>query len=153
MMRWVLIVAAALLVSGCAGKANTPGPLPAAVAPAKVVGIGNASFAFSPLNGVPDKAQKAILDAIAKGAAEAPRDAVAFRVDGYISAVGERTSTLVIYVWDVLDPSGRRIHRLSGQVNSLTGSERDAWEGVTNETIDELARRTISDLADWTSHS
>src|SRR6185369_4481817 len=33
---------------------------------------------------------------------------------GYLSQVSDRNSTTVIYVWDVVDPAGTRLHRIQG---------------------------------------
>ena len=37
---------------------------------------------------------------------------------GYFSAMSEGGSTTVIYVWDVLDPAGNRLHRIQGQAKA-----------------------------------
>jgi hypothetical protein len=73
-----------------------------------------------------------------------------YRVKGYLSAIGDKTSALLVYVWDVYDTSGRALHRISGQ-EVAAGSEADPWVGVSVKNIDDSARETIDKLADWVS--
>jgi len=71
-----------------------------------------------------------------------------YRIKGYLSAVGDRTSALLVYVWDVYDTNGTALHRISGQ-EVASGSEADPWVGVTTKNVDDSARETIDRLADW----
>jgi hypothetical protein len=74
---------------------------------------------------------------------------VTYVVKGYLSAVGDANGALMVYVWDVFDTSGTRLHRVSGQ-EPAPGSGADPWAGVTVSVIDTAARETIDALADWT---
>ncbi|WP_027058521.1 hypothetical protein [Mesorhizobium loti] len=70
---------------------------------------------------------------------------------GYFSALTEGKDTTVIYVWDVYDPSGNRLHRINGQlkapsVNSASGSA-DSWKGVSPATMQAIADQTIDQFA------
>lgn len=73
-----------------------------------------------------------------------------YLVKGYLSAIGDRSGTLLVYVWDVTDTSGRRLHRVSGQ-ETAGGSVADPWSGISTEAVDNAASRTIDDLASWVS--
>ncbi|WP_205602531.1 hypothetical protein [Chelativorans alearense] len=69
-------------------------------------------------------------------------------VKGYFSAIADGNETTVIYVWDVLDPSGNRLHRIQGQ-QKVPGAQGDGWSSVTGQTMETIADRTIDDLAAW----
>jgi hypothetical protein len=71
-----------------------------------------------------------------------------YLVRGYLSAVGDRQGTSLIYVWDVVDRKGVRLHRISGQEPGA-GTASDPWAGITNGAVGEAARNTIDDLVAW----
>nr|WP_274628000.1 hypothetical protein [Mesorhizobium shangrilense] len=65
---------------------------------------------------------------------------------GYLSALPEGRQTTIVYVWDVLDPSGNRLHRIQGQ---QTVSGGDGWQSVTPATMQEIADETMEKLGVW----
>lgn len=67
---------------------------------------------------------------------------------GYFSAIADGGKTTVIYVWDVLDPSGNRLHRIQGQ-QAAPGGQGDGWSSVTSATMEAVADSTISQLSAW----
>jgi hypothetical protein len=69
-------------------------------------------------------------------------------VKGYLSAVGDAGGTSLVFVWDVFDQRGVRLHRVSGQVAGGRAST-DPWTGIKDNTIDAAARRTVDSLAHW----
>ncbi|MGI6851964.1 hypothetical protein [Mesorhizobium sp. 1B3] len=66
---------------------------------------------------------------------------------GYLSAISEGNGTTVIYVWDVLDASGNRLHRIQGQ-QKATG-KGEGWVAVSGETMQSIADVTVNQLATW----
>lgn len=70
-------------------------------------------------------------------------------VNGFFSTVAEERQTIVIYVWDVSDKSGNRLHRIQGQ--EQIGSAGQGWEAVDTATVTRIGQRTIDELADWLS--
>lgn len=68
---------------------------------------------------------------------------------GYFSAMSEGGSTTVIYVWDVLDPAGNRLHRIQGQAKA--DGKGDGWSAVPAATMQAIADRTIDEFAQWLS--
>ena len=66
---------------------------------------------------------------------------------GYFSAMSEGGSTTVIYVWDVLDPSGNRLHRIQGQAKAE--GQGEGWAAVPPAIMQAIADRTIDDFAQW----
>ncbi len=67
---------------------------------------------------------------------------------GYFSAITEGGTTTVIYVWDVFDPEGNRLHRIQGQV-AAPGTSPDGWSSVSPATMETIAIRTIDEFAAW----
>ncbi|WP_173931967.1 hypothetical protein [Chelativorans sp. Marseille-P2723] len=67
---------------------------------------------------------------------------------GYFSTITENGQTTVIYVWDVLDPAGNRLHRIQGQERA-TGGSGEGWPAVTDATMEAVADRTVDELASW----
>ncbi len=53
---------------------------------------------------------------------------------GYFSTLKDGDKTTVVYVWDVLDGSGNRLHRIQGQ-ESVPGGGADLWSGVPATTM------------------
>lgn len=66
---------------------------------------------------------------------------------GYFSTIADDGRTTVIYVWDVVDPAGTRIHRIQGQATSATRGE--GWSSVDAATMESIADRTVDELASW----
>jgi hypothetical protein len=67
---------------------------------------------------------------------------------GYFSAMNDGGKTTVVYVWDVLDGSGARLHRIQGQ-DSVAGTASDPWAAVPASTMEGIAQRTIREYLDW----
>jgi hypothetical protein len=116
----------------------------------------NVKFALTTVTGIPGKFQVALDESLKKFAMTRDMKLVAFgdnsatyRVEGYISAIGDSNRVILVYVWDVFDASGNRIHRFSGQEPAGDGGV-DPWTAVDLKVIDNAARETIDALADWT---
>lgn len=67
---------------------------------------------------------------------------------GYFSTITEAGETTVIYVWDVLDPAGTRVHRIQGQKKDAS-SGRDGWAAVQPATMEAIADQTVEQLTLW----
>ena len=125
-------------------------PAPAGPAPASVSA---GQVQFLPLVGAPE--EKAVLlaralseSAAARGvtirpAAEAPSSV---RLKGYFSAFNDGSSTTLVYVWDVLDASDRRVRRIQGQ-ESVPGAAADPWAAIDLSTLAAVADRTLQEAA------
>lgn len=75
-------------------------------------------------------------------------DSATHILKGYFSTITDGGRTTVIYVWDVLDPAGNRLHRIQGQENA-TGGTGEGWAAVTGSTMEAIADRTMNELAAW----
>ncbi|HTO32740.1 MAG TPA: hypothetical protein VL202_16405 [Pararhizobium sp.] len=67
---------------------------------------------------------------------------------GYFSAFKDGNRTTVIYVWDVLDNSGNRLHRIQGQ-DVVEGSAADLWSAVPPQIMQGIATKTINAYLGW----
>lgn len=67
---------------------------------------------------------------------------------GYFSAMADGGKTTVTYVWDVLDSSGARLHRIQGQ-DSVEATANDPWAAVPAGTMEAIASRTIQEYMAW----
>ena len=67
---------------------------------------------------------------------------------GYFSAMNDNGKTTVVYVWDVLDSSGARMHRIQGQ-ETVSGNAADPWAAVPARTMEGIASKTIRQYLDW----
>ncbi len=76
-------------------------------------------------------------------------------VKGYFSALPEEGQTTVVYVWDVLDASGNRLHRIQGKAVSpsanidMPGASTDSWNTVEPAIMESIADTTMGQLAAW----
>lgn len=69
---------------------------------------------------------------------------------GYFTPLAEGKETTVIYVWDVYDPAGNRVHRITGQQKAPSGGG-DGWSSVSSSTMQTIADATIDQLITWLS--
>lgn len=67
---------------------------------------------------------------------------------GYLSAFTDNGSVTVVYVWDVLDNSGNRLHRIQGQ-ESVPTAATDPWAGVPASVMQQIASKTIQEFTSW----
>jgi hypothetical protein len=158
----ILAVAASFLASCQAMPAPKFGPGPPnmmskkgkTLGPAPIKGA-NVRFSFTQLSGVPAQMQFALEDDLKKYAATRQLTVVpagdktaVYNVSGYLSAVGDDSGTLLVFVWDVSDTFGTPLYRISGQETGA-GATGDPWKGIALNQIDDAARETIDKLADW----
>lgn len=69
---------------------------------------------------------------------------------GYFSAYADGDKTTVAFVWDVLDSSGTRLHRIRGQ-EVAQGTASDPWDVVQPATMETIAITTITSYLSWRS--
>jgi hypothetical protein len=141
------VAASAPAPAATPGPVATPGPLAAVSTSARiqfapVIGATPASVTPLAARLTARAAQRGI--AVAQGGDTATTHVL----KGYFSSFTEQRETTVIYVWDVLDPAGNRLHRIQGQ-QKVTGAQGEGWNSVTPQVMEAIADRTIDDLATW----
>ncbi|HEV7437989.1 MAG TPA: hypothetical protein VGO22_24495 [Pseudorhizobium sp.] len=110
---------------------------------------------FLPIIGAPIQAVTPLsrqLGAQARGAGleiRASADTTADHIlKGYFSAFGNSDAVTVVYVWDILDNNGGRLHRLQGQEQVATAA-KDPWAAVPPTTMETIATKTINEYVAW----
>lgn len=68
---------------------------------------------------------------------------------GYFSVLDEDDGATVIYVWDVYDPAGSRLHRISGQQKAQPVNGAQGWAGIAPDTLKAIADTTMDQLSAW----
>ena len=127
----------------------TPQPGAAAVAAA------NARIQFAPVVGAPASATAPLSGRLAAAAGArglslvgAGDTSATHVMKGYFSAISEGGETTIIYVWDVTDPAGTRVHRIQGQRKAPSAGQ-DGWDNVAPATMEAIADETVERLASW----
>src|SRR5690606_9410221 len=67
----------------------------------------------------------------------------------YIVAAKEKDGTKVSYIWDVTDPTGKRVHRITGEEVAGKTDSRDPWTAVTSEVMESITSKTATAIATW----
>ena len=135
---------------GSAGDSSTTTPI-AQSAPAQPTV--RARVALAPVIGAPEAVARQISQQLATSleqrqiAVAKPGEASDFTIRGYLVAAKEKSSTKVSYIWDVNDPAGKRINRVTGEEAAASNADRDPWTAVTPQTVQAIADRTASNLA------
>jgi hypothetical protein len=138
---------------GGGGTTASLQPAPAASLPTAVTQRAQAGVAqpvqFLPLVGAPPETVAALSQALA---ASAPENGVAIlpssdpvaplRLKGYLSAMSEGSGTVVVYVWDIVDPAGTRISRIQGQ-EKIDAAAPDPWSVVDAAALARIAAATL----------
>lgn len=145
-----------------AAASTTPSPIApgdAAVTPApggeSVAAINSsAKIQFAPIVGSTVEAVTPLTERLATrarergiGLARSDEPGASYVLKGYLSAITEGRETMVIYVWDVLDTSGNRLHRIQGQQKVAGNGE--GWAAVPDTTMQTIADTTVDQLALW----
>lgn len=68
---------------------------------------------------------------------------------GYFSVLNEDGAATVVYVWDIYDPAGSRLHRISGQQKAQAVNGAEGWPGVAPDTLRAIADTTMDQLSRW----
>ncbi len=74
-------------------------------------------------------------------------DGISYILKGYLAVEFYQGRTIVHYVWDVLDPSGTRLHRIQGEQAQKGGD--GGWSSVSSATMQAVADSTIDELSGW----
>lgn len=67
---------------------------------------------------------------------------------GYFSALADDGKVTIVYVWDVLDNAGERLHRMQGQ-ETLPAKGDDPWAAIPPSVMQAVADKTISGYLAW----
>lgn len=113
------------------------------------------ALTFLPFEGAP-QTKTASLNRLLNSSAQtngltilpATRTGAKYRVKGYFSALNDGNGTMLVYVWDVVDGTGKRLHRINGRERTGT-SRTDPWQAITDKEMQRVAEATTSRLKTW----
>ncbi len=71
-----------------------------------------------------------------------------YQVKGYFSALNDGSGTLLIYIWDIFDGSGKRLHRINGQERTST-TKTNPWNAISEKELARVADATAQRLKTW----
>lgn len=127
----------------------------ASPAPSTSSAVANETIRFLPIIGAPVEAVTPLsrqLGASARAGGliiKSSADASATHIlKGYLSAFENGSKVTVVYVWDVLDPSGARLNRIQGQL-STPARGGDPWASVPSDLMKQIGQKTISSYLEW----
>jgi hypothetical protein len=133
------------------GASTTPTPAQSAAVAA------NARIQFAPIVGTSVEAATTLSQRLSTRARErgivlarSNDPATTHVLKGYFTPLAEGKETTVIYVWDVYDPAGNRVHRITGQQKARSAGG-DGWSSVSPSTMQTIADATIDQLITWLS--
>lgn len=156
----VVLCLAAALVAGCTTSGFEQPPATggggSGTSVAAPVRGEAAKFAFAPIEGVPIPVLQAMSNALNQEAVAkrvnvvpATDPGAVYTVRGYLTAVAEGPNAKLVYVWDVMDRQGTRLHRVTGQEMGGAFRNNDPWTGIGMTNITDAARKTMDALAAW----
>lgn len=145
-----LSLAPLIFVAGCV---MTPAPLPQ---PPQIPSIGEVRLALDDMEGVPDEVRELVYreidqQAFSRGIAF-DSHSVTVEIHGYLSVVAGGPGTLVIYVFDFEDRSGRRLFRVGGQATSLE-APADPWDAFDRELADRIVDELFEAFDQWVAEN
>ena len=107
---------------------------------------------IAPVTGVPEEALAALGQSIAQRSQEIglpTGSPPTHRLKGYFSTNDDGRETRVIYIWDVIDNEGRRLHRIQGQEVVAGSAGDDSWNGIPASTLRSIGRTAVDRFAEW----
>jgi len=115
-----------------------------------------AKVAIAPLIGAPDTIAKQIVAQLNAESsknniaiAQSANEKVDYTLRGYIVAAREASSTKVSYIWDVTNPTGARVHRITGEEVVKGAGAGDPWAAVSPQVIQTIVAKTGRQLNTW----
>ena len=127
---------------------------------AQTAAISGTRMQFAPMIGAPVTQVTALSRRVTLRAKEknlaifpASEKNVTHILKGYFSLLNEGGKLTVLYVFDVIDPSGNRLHRINGQESAGAAAASASWESVPAPLMEKIADRTIDQFATWRANS
>ncbi|MEN0100078.1 MAG: hypothetical protein AAGC59_14890 [Brucella pseudogrignonensis] len=146
------------------GQTTAPAATPAATAPAQTTtpttpqrsaSLKPGKLYIAPIIGAPVNVVTPLThrindDARAKGVELSGNNGAdaAYVMKGYFSVLSEDNQTTVLYVWDVMDATGNRLHRIQGQ-EKVPGAAADSWSIVPPSAMQSIADKTMQEYSTW----
>lgn len=136
------------------GSSNTPPPEVAAKPAAPQPPL--AKVAVSPIIGAPDAIAKQIQQEFTSSVEKQRVSVVSgkeeradYTLRGYVVAAKDKSATKVSYIWDVTDPTGKRVNRITGEEVVAGNSSKDPWAALTPQVAQSIASKAASSFISW----
>ncbi len=152
---------AAVALAGCAsdqsifGSTGSTEPQ-AQLAPATPPQPAPTRLSIAPVIGAPDGVAKQLAQDFSTAISKShvtivgPQDKADFALRGYIVAAKEKAAnTKVSYIWDVTDPAGKRVNRITGEEMVSSANASDPWASITPQITQAIAQKSAGSLASW----
>lgn len=117
-------------------------------------------ISIAPVIGAPEGVSKELVAQLTQdlqqkrvAVASAPTDRADYTLRGYIVAAKEKNSTKISYIWDLTDPTGQRVNRITGEEVAGQSQSRDPWSAVTPDLMKSITAKTATSLATWLQSS
>jgi hypothetical protein len=160
--RGALIAAVAAMLGACETGSNVLGgspatsPLastaaPATPAPQAVL----TKVTIAPVIGAPDAVGRGLSQDLAGQIAKHKATVVAagersdYTLRGYIVAAKDKANTKVSYIWDVTDPAGKRLNRITGEEIVTGQAPKDPWSAVSPQVVATIAQKSANSFGTW----
>jgi hypothetical protein len=135
---------------------NTPTQDPAVSNPVAVAQPPLAKVAVAPVIGAPDAIAKQIQQEFTS-AVEKQRVAVTtskeeradYTLRAYVVAAKDKNATKVSYIWDVTDPTGKRVNRITGEEIVSGNPSKDPWAALTPAVAQNIATKAAGSFLAW----
>ena len=159
--RAALLLISAIGLAGCetgsnifAGAGGEDTATQLAAAPQNTTG--KAKMAVAPIVGPPDATSRALQSQVTTAleqqkitVAKQPTEPAEYTLRGYVVAAKEKASTKISYIWDVTDPSGKRVNRITGEEIAPGAGVQESWAAATPAVVNQIAGKTASQVAAW----
>lgn len=158
LMSLIAVAAVGLALAACGGPSRLSGVVNlrgATDTTTQPIPKDQVTVAFEPFTGIPGNIADDLATEIAT-AAEANNitlvkrigSPATYRVKGFLSAVSSDNAANIVYVFDVFDANGKRLHRITGERQAGVSSG-DPWSGVGTATLNQIATNVMFQLDAW----
>jgi hypothetical protein len=128
-----------------------PAPTKQVVAQAPI-----AKVSVAPVIGAPDNIAKQIQQEFTS-AVEKQRVSVVtskeeradYTLRAYVVAAKDKNATKVSYIWDVTDPTGKRVNRITGEEVVSGNASKDPWASLTPTVAQNIATKAAGSFLAW----
>ncbi len=115
-----------------------------------------AKILVAPVIGAPDPIAKQIQQEFASAVEKARVSVVAnkeeradYTLRAYVVAAKDKNATKVSYIWDVTDPTGKRVNRITGEEVVSGNASKDPWAALTPTVAQNIANKAANSFIAW----
>ena len=139
-----MIMITSLGLAGCEtgssllGSAGSSSPATELASPSATASTTATKLAVAPVIGAPEtvakQMQSSLSGALAKQNIAIAKDATDksdYTLRGYVVSAREKSGVKVSYIWDITDPAGQRVNRITGEEMVNAGAYLDPWASVS----------------------